>query len=73
MAEWRNGGWNDGGMAEWWKGGMVAEWRNGRKNPKFFLGFSDPANFLHQPPSSLKKNPKIFFGFSDPANFLHVH
>ena len=40
--------------------------------PKIFFGFSDPANFLHQPASSaLKKNPKIFFGFSDPANFLH--
>jgi muramoyltetrapeptide carboxypeptidase LdcA involved in peptidoglycan recycling len=42
-----------------------------KKNPKFFLGFSDPANFLHQPASSLKKNPKKKFGFSDPANFLH--
>jgi muramoyltetrapeptide carboxypeptidase LdcA involved in peptidoglycan recycling len=41
-----------------------------KKNPKFFFGFSDPANFLHQPPSSssLKKNPKFFWGFSDPAN-----
>jgi hypothetical protein len=32
---------------------------------------SDPANFLHQPVSSLKKNLNFFFGFSDPANFLH--
>jgi hypothetical protein len=43
-----------------------------KKNPKIFFGFSDPANFLHQPASSLpKKNPKKIFGFSDPANFLH--
>ena len=42
-----------------------------KKNPKFFFGFSDPANFLHQPASSLKKNPKKKIGFSDPANF-HV-
>jgi hypothetical protein len=28
MAEWRNGGMMEGGMAEWLNGGM-AEWRNG--------------------------------------------
>jgi hypothetical protein len=51
-----------------------------KKNLNFFFGFSDPANFLHQPASSapfasyrssLKKNLNFFFGFSDPANFLH--
>jgi hypothetical protein len=45
--------------------------RSVKKNLKFFFGFSDPANFLHQQASSLKKNHNFFFGFSDPANFLH--
>jgi len=42
-----------------------------KKNPKIFFGFSDPANFLHQPPSSssLKKNPKFFLGFQIPPIF----
>jgi muramoyltetrapeptide carboxypeptidase LdcA involved in peptidoglycan recycling len=29
-----------------------------KKNPKFFFGFSDPANFLHQP--ATRPNPNSF-------------
>jgi hypothetical protein len=44
-----------------------------KQNLNFFVGFSDPANFLHQQlGSSLKQNLKNNFGFSDPANFLHL-